>query len=239
MVEHTTETTLLTPEDLARELGTTGRRVRGFLRMRFPRPPTDLGSRWDLAEEQVAEVRRRFSVGSYEPLARPAASATRAQRTGSGTKTASQYHEEWYWEGKVQAAMRGHLESQGWKIESEANTATKEPGDDIRATRDGQTMVVEVKGYPSDGYADPGRSGEVKPTSPTTQARHWFAQALLRSVRTVASRPDAVVAMAFPAKATYRRLLTESSSALQRLGIIVFLVDGDGSTVRLDEAGDR
>lgn len=35
---------------------------------------------------------------------------------------------------------------------------------------DGQTAGVEVKGFPGCGYADPARAGEVKRTSPSTQA---------------------------------------------------------------------
>ena len=218
-----------TPEQLARELGTTGRRVRGFLRQRFPRPATELWSRWALTEEQVAEVRRRFTSVSRGRLTRPVTSTTRQRRTETGTGPVRPYRMEWYWEGNVQTAVRRHLESEGWAIVSEANSATKAPGDDICATRDGQTLVVEVKGYPSAGYADPRRAGEVKPTSPTLQAKHWFAEALLRSVRTVGTRRGVLVAMAFPAKPRYQSLLTETGSVLKRLGISVLLVEDSGS----------
>lgn len=71
------------------------------------------------------------------------------------------------------------LAADGWRILSVANTATKEHGIDVIASRDGQTVGIEVKGFPSRGYADPARANEVKRTSPSTQAGHWYSQAVL------------------------------------------------------------
>lgn len=228
------------PEVLARELHTTGRCVRGFLRERFPRPATELGARWALTEEQVAEVRRRLSGVSGGRLTRSATTATRQRRTETGTSPVRPYRKEWYWEGNVQATVRRYLESEGWMIVSEANSATKEAGDDICAARNGRTLVVEVKGYPSAGYADPRRVGEVKPTNPTSQAKHWFAEALLRSLRTIGTRRDVLVMMAFPAKPRYQSLLIETGLVLKRLGITVFFVQDDGSvTEPLGKGGRR
>lgn len=55
------------------------------------------------------------------------------------------------------------LAGEGWRILSVANTATKEHGVDVIASRDDQTVGVEVKGFPSRGYASaPGwHAGEV------------------------------------------------------------------------------
>lgn len=52
----------LTPEELARELGLPdAKRVRGFLRDRYPRPASDLRSRWGpLTPEMERAVRDRF-----------------------------------------------------------------------------------------------------------------------------------------------------------------------------------
>lgn len=52
----------LTPEELARELGLPdAKRVRGFLRARYPRPASELWSRWGpLAPEMERAVRDRF-----------------------------------------------------------------------------------------------------------------------------------------------------------------------------------
>ena len=52
----------LTPEELARDLGLPdAKRVRGFLRREFPRPASELWSRWGpLTPEMESAVRRRF-----------------------------------------------------------------------------------------------------------------------------------------------------------------------------------
>lgn len=55
----------LTPEELARELGhLNAKRVRGFLRDRYPRPRPELRSRWGpLTPEMERAVRDRFALG--------------------------------------------------------------------------------------------------------------------------------------------------------------------------------
>jgi hypothetical protein len=54
-----------TPEDLARSLGLQdAKRVRAFLRARYPRPTPELGTRWGaLTPEMERAVRDRFRVG--------------------------------------------------------------------------------------------------------------------------------------------------------------------------------
>ncbi len=220
-----------TPDDLARELSTTGKQIRAFLRQRYPRSDHDHGTRWDLDADQVREVRARFLVHTAggpdpAPYARTTVRVARSERHAPGL-----YHDQWFWEGNVQDAMRAYLLKEGWTIPRQADTASKEPGDDLVATRDGATMVVEVKGYPSDGYADPRRSGEVKRASSTGQAQHWFAQAILRSMRTIDRHPPVTVAMAFPSMPRYRDLLEQTWKALSRLRIAVFLVKEDGSVL--------
>jgi hypothetical protein len=215
-----------TPDDLAQELGTTGRQVRAFLRARHPRSDYDHGARWDLTADQVIEVRARFSTRAGGRLD-PPAQRTPTRTVRPGRSASGSYHDKWIWEGNVQRTMRAYLLTRGWTILREADTASKEPGDDLVATRDGVTMVVEVKGYPSHGYADPRRAGEVKRTSPTNQADHWFAQAILRCMTTIDRQPPVTVAVAFPSKPRYRSLLARTWTAIWRLGIAVFLVNED------------
>ncbi len=72
------------PEDLAGELGIDGKRLRGWLRNRWPRRPEDHGLPWFLTPDQVAEVRRAFAGVQRRPLrpvvvrpgVRPAAQST-------------------------------------------------------------------------------------------------------------------------------------------------------------------
>lgn len=63
--------------------------------------------------------------------------------------------EEWHTEANVQASVVTALAARGYRILSVANTATKEHGIDVIASRYGATVGVEVKGYPSRNYARP------------------------------------------------------------------------------------
>jgi hypothetical protein len=48
------------PEDLATELGISGKELRAWLRERFPRDAAHWGTNWSLTHEQVQAARRRF-----------------------------------------------------------------------------------------------------------------------------------------------------------------------------------
>ena len=47
----------------------------------------------------------------------------------------------------------------------------------------GSELLVEVKGWPSTTYAKGERAGQPKPTQPTLQATHWFAEGLTTLIR--------------------------------------------------------
>jgi hypothetical protein len=211
-----------TPSELADELAVRPLQVRNFIRARFPRPESEVGSSYSLTVEQVAAIRAYFADRLHHREPRQASSGAVSGRTSTP------YHEDWAWEGNVQAAVRKWLESQGWTIESEANSASREQGDDLRATKGGETLVVEVKGFPPTNYADPRRAGEVKRTRPAIQAKHWFAEALLRTVRVLGTRPQVAVAMAFPEHPRYLALVNETRTAVDRLGIAVLMVSESG-----------
>lgn len=48
------------PEDLARELGVSAKKLRAWLRKTFPRTAAEHGKWWHLSSSQVAAVRRHF-----------------------------------------------------------------------------------------------------------------------------------------------------------------------------------
>jgi len=136
--------------------------------------------------------------------------------------------EEWAWEGRVQSRVVTHLAANGWSIVRVADTAQRERGVDILAERHGQRLMVEVKGWPSTTYARGELAGQPKPTQPTLQATHWFAEALSVLVRR-GGEPGAGLALALPDMPRYRTLLGEAGWALKRLDITVFLVTADGA----------
>jgi hypothetical protein len=133
---------------------------------------------------------------------------------------------DWFWEGNVQAALARHLIADGWSVEQTADTASRERGIDLVASRPGRRMAVEVKGYPATVYARGPKAGTPKPTAPTNQARHWYGQALLAAVLTDDYDERA---LAFPDFPRYRELLRRSEWALRSLRIAVYLVREDGS----------
>jgi hypothetical protein len=209
----------MTPRELAEELGRSVVRVNGILHELYPRAAGDRYARWQLSAEQVQAVRDRFGRTGVQKAAE------------SGRPAADGSRDAWFWEGNVQARVVGHLAAQGWQVIRVADTSRRERGDDILARRDGRELVVEVKGYPSAGYADPRRFAETKPTPATLQAQHWVADALFKALRLRGLRTDVQVAIAFPRFPRYERLLSEIGGSLHVLGIGVFLVDEDG-TVR-------
>jgi hypothetical protein len=91
-------------------------------------------------------------------------------------------------------------------------------------------LRVEVKGWPTKGrYADPARAGEIKRTQPSTQAGHWFSQALLHVMRDLGRHRGDLVAIGLPDWPRVRSLLVDVEQPLRRLGVGVYLVGEDGS----------
>jgi Holliday junction resolvase-like predicted endonuclease len=157
--------------------------------------------------------------------------ATRAKIELTSTapmKEASAGSEDWHTEANVQASVVTALAADGWRILSVANTATREHGIDVIASRDGQTLGIEVKGYPSRGYADPARAGEIKRTQPSTQAAHWYSQAILAAMRLRGKEPTWRSVVALPNFPRYRDLHSETAGSLAAAQIEVWWVDQNG-----------
>lgn len=174
-------------------------------------------------------------AGDIQPHpAQPTVRDTQAQPAAPRPRgeTADLVAGEWHTEANIQAALVTALAGEGWRILSVANTATKEHGIDVIASRDGQTVGVEVKGFPSRGYADPARAGEVKRTSPSTQAGHWFSQAVLAAMRLRGKEPHWRSVIALPDFPRYRDLHDETAGSLFAAQIEVWWVDQAGRVRR-------
>lgn len=135
---------------------------------------------------------------------------------------------EWAWEGNVQSRIATYLAGAGWSIIRVADTAQRERGVDIIAEQGAQRLLVEAKGWPSTTYARGERAGQPKPTQPTLQATHWFAEALTSLIRR-GDEPGVRLGLALPDMPRYRTLIGEAGWALERLGITVFLVNAEGA----------
>lgn len=136
--------------------------------------------------------------------------------------------ESWHTEANVQGAVVTWLASQGWRVLRVADTATKEHGIDVEAVAGDQRVGIEVKGYPSRMYADPARAGEAKRTQPSTQAGHWFAQAVLAAMRLRGRQPETRSVIALPGFPRYRQLFSETASSLVAARIELWWVGRDG-----------
>ncbi|GAA3390601.1 DUF7662 domain-containing protein [Cryptosporangium minutisporangium] len=166
----------------------------------------------DLSGERVSFVRP--GVG-YRPLARG---------DRPSTATGDVDHSE----ATVQSHLVAHLVRTGWRIERVADTAAREQGIDVVARRGACIRAIEVKGYPSRSYADARRAGERKPTGPSTQARHWYAAALLQAVLVRDAHPGYRVGIALPDVPTYRSLFARSHRSLDDLAIAMYFVSATG-----------
>lgn len=170
-------------------------------------------------------------AGEVEP--RAGLPAARAAFTPAGVPSRdleepAELSEEWHTEASVQASLVTALAAGGWRILSVANTATKARGIDVIASRDAQTVGVEVKGFPSRRYADPARASEAKRTSPSTQAGHWYAQAVLAAMRLRGKEPTWRSVIALPDFPRYRDLHAETAASLAAAQIEIWWVDQVG-----------
>ena len=138
------------------------------------------------------------------------------------------YGPEWFAEAAAQAIVAAFLSDRGWRIVSTSDTARRERGVDIVAERGGETVGIEVKGFPSRGYTDPASAAQTRPTQPSTQAGHWFAQAVLAAMRLRKKQPRWRSVIALPKFSRYEQLLTETSNSLTAAGIEVWWIHEDG-----------
>jgi hypothetical protein len=137
----------------------------------------------------------------------------------------------WPWEGAVQSVFANLLVTHGWTISSMADTATKQAGIDMLAAHPhaGRRLGAEVKGWPSVGYADPRRAGEIKKTQPSTQAGHWFSDALRAAMMLLDSHPGHESLMVLPDHTRYRDLAARTATGRRAANIHVVLLQADGS----------
>ncbi|QBR91840.1 hypothetical protein [Nocardioides euryhalodurans] len=185
-----------------------------------------------LGFEIAGDIESRTTSTRVSPPLMPPSAPLPATGLCRDVSAPAEHGGEWHTEANVQAALVTALAGDGWRILSVANTATKEHGIDVIASRDGQTAGVEVKGYPSRGYADPARAGEVKRTSPSTQAGHWYSQAVLAAMRLRGKEPQWRSVIALPDFPRYRDLHAETAGSLASAQIEVWWVDRAGAVHR-------
>lgn len=134
-----------------------------------------------LAAEGIVERRRvrgkihNFLIDPEKALAPPAQPEPTEDRP-------------WFWEGNVQDMVIKYLRKEGYRIVHFADTASRQPGKDIEAESDTGPLWVTVKGYPK---------GTPR-THPSTQAGHWFKNALFDIVAWRGESDTVELALAMP-----------------------------------------
>lgn len=169
----------------------------------------------------------RGDVQHRDGSASPAPERTLLQPTaGTASTVADDY---WHTEARVQAAVVTALRANGWQILSQADTATKERGIDVVASSVDHVAGIEVKGFPTKTYADPRRQAQTKPTQPSTQAGHWYSQAVLAAMRLRTRLPEYLSVIALPDFNRYRTLFAETRSSLDAADIHLWWVHPSGT----------
>lgn len=139
---------------------------------------------------------------------------------------------EWHTEANVQSSLVTALAREGWRILSVANTATKEHGIDVVAALSHEPAGIEVKGFPSRHYADAARAAETKRTNPSTQAGHWYSQAVLAAMRLRGKEPTWRSVIVLPDFPRYRELHAQTVGSLNAAQIEVWWIDRGGALSR-------
>lgn len=138
--------------------------------------------------------------------------------------------EQWHTEAGVQQRLIAHLVAEGWQISSVAGAQRREGTSDVVATRAGETVAIEVEGYPGRRPGDSPRAGERRP-QPNVQAEHWFAHATLQSMRTRSRRPEAHAIIVLPDYPVYRALQDEIADSLTTCAIEIWWVTAEGQVL--------
>ena len=132
--------------------------------------------------------------------------------------------DNWFWEGNVQSQVVHFLAGQGYGIMSVADTASHQRGKDIIAEKDGLPMWVSVKGYPA---------GTAK-THPSTQAGHWFKQAVFDILEYRGEDKEVKLGLAIPDFSRYRDL-AQRISWLQPLAKFTYYWVQESGDVLVEE----
>ena len=126
----------------------------------------------------------------------------------------------------MQGRVIDHLRQSGFDILSATDTAARERGKDIVAAGPDGELWITVKGYPE----------PTKKTPPSTQAGHWFKQAVFDVLEYRGKREDVALAIALPDFPRYRDLAKRIEWLREPLPFLYFWVDSEGG-VSQDEAG--
>lgn len=135
--------------------------------------------------------------------------------------------DSWMSEQETQARLVAWLEANEWH--DIVQSVGHQHGVDVTAKKGDVRMAIEVKGHPQDRLVAGENKGAKRTFHPAAQARTYFANALHAVAATIQKQPDDLHAIALPDVPRYRSMVEGTRSALERLGLGVFIVSRDGS----------
>lgn len=136
---------------------------------------------------------------------------------------------DWYYEGNVSKAIVAFLKLQDYKIIKDNSSKISERGEDIIASKNETTLIIEVKGYPTEFHTKGKNKGQKKNTNPKLQAKHWFSEGLFALMKSYSKYTDTKIeiALGLPKHQRYDELLemVKAFFTEHRIGLKIFFVD--------------
>ncbi len=115
------------------------------------------------------------------------------------------------------------LETDGWEIKSVA--LGRERGDDIRAVRGGQVLLVEAKG----AKGNPKNHNVVRPEFDSGQIKNHLGEAIVKALELKTRNPKAKIVIAHPATDKILKIVTPIARQLVPVEISFAFVSDDGT----------
>jgi hypothetical protein len=140
---------------------------------------------------------------------------------------------DWFYEGNVSKHIVDFLEKSKYNVIKHNSNKISDRGIDIIAELNGNTELIEVKGYPTEYYTKGDKKGQKKPTNPKLQAKHWFSEAILSSVFNYADikYKNKVIALGLPFFPRYKELIEKVHPFFyeNKLTVKVYFVNQNGN----------
>jgi Holliday junction resolvase-like predicted endonuclease len=116
---------------------------------------------------------------------------------------------DWYYEGNISQAIVTFLRLHNYKITKDNSSKISERGEDIVASKDGITLIVEVKGYPTEFHTKGENKRQRKRTNPKLQAKHWFSEGIFTLMKSYSKYRNMKIeiALGLPKHERYDELL--------------------------------
>jgi len=124
----------------------------------------------------------------------------------------------WFWEGNVQQRIVDYLKSNGFSIIFVADTSTRQRGVDIVSKKGKEELWITVKGYPTG----------TKKTNPSTQASHWFKQAIFDVIDYRNQSDSLSLGIGLPNFPRYQSMTKKTSWIKSCSGFHFYWVDENG-----------